>query len=145
MNEFRTLYSLYSYSSYSVWKAFWTITYSELYVVVFLDIYGSNSFSLSEVSGIYVINVRFKSTRQFSAFEINVLASDSKEYTLRYKASKWIFIFIMVMRHFLVQAIFSLIVRIMLPRAIYFNLSTTKIPHDLDLLNSGCLERWIII
>ena len=101
-------------------------------MLFFLDIYGSNSFSLSEVSGIYVINVRFKSTRQFSAFEINVLASDSKEYTLRYKASKWIFIFIMVMRHFLVQALFSLIVRIMLPRAIYFNLSTTKIPHDLD-------------
>ena len=57
-------------------------------MLFFLDIYGSNSFSLSEVSGIYVINVRFKSTRQFSAFEINVLASDSKEYTLRYKASK---------------------------------------------------------
>lgn len=114
-------------------------------LVFFLDIYGSHILSLREVSGIYVINVGFKSTRQFSAFEINVLASDSKEYTLRYKASKWIFIFIMVMRHFLVQAIFSLIVRIMLPRAIYFNLSTTKIPHDLDLLNSGCLERWIII
>ena len=57
-------------------------------LVFFLDIYGSHILSLREVSGIYVINVRFKSTRQFSAFEINVLASDSKEYTLRYKASK---------------------------------------------------------
>lgn len=126
------LYIHYILIIFTVWKGFWTITYSELFISCFLDIYGSHSFSLSEVRGIYVINVRFKSTRQFSAFEINVLASDSKEYTLRYKASKWIFIFIMGLRYFLVRVLFSLILRIMFPRAVYFNLCTTKTPYDLD-------------